>query len=83
MKKSITGLTFAATALFGMSAFAAEPSAVPYSYSQHLDIAKVISMSPIPDNECGVVPATMKYEDSKGVTHVMSYQVVGNGCSKQ
>lgn len=42
-----------------------------YSYSQHLDIARVISMSEVP-NVCEVVPARMTYEDSQeiGRAHV-------------
>ena len=51
-----------------------------YSYSQHLDIAKVISMSEIP-NVCEVVPARMTYEDSQGQKHILEYRVMGNGCS--
>lgn len=51
-----------------------------YSYSQHLDIAKVISMSEIP-NVCEVVPARMTYEDSQGHKHILEYRVMGNGCS--
>lgn len=51
-----------------------------YSYSQHLDIAKVLSMSEIP-NVCEVVPARMTYEDSKGQKHILEYRVMGNGCS--
>ncbi|CAK9890615.1 hypothetical protein PS652_03464 [Pseudomonas fluorescens] len=51
-----------------------------YSYSQHLDIAKVISMSEVP-NVCEVVPARMTYEDSQGKRHVLEYRVMGNGCS--
>lgn len=51
-----------------------------YSYSQHLDIAKVISMSEIP-NVCEVVPARMTYEDSQGKKHILEYRVMGNGCS--
>lgn len=51
-----------------------------YSYSQHLDIAKVISMTEIP-NVCEVVPARMTYEDSQGQKHVLEYRVMGNGCS--
>ncbi|ADR59087.1 Type IIA topoisomerase subunit A [Pseudomonas sp. XWY-1] len=51
-----------------------------YSYSQHLDIARVISMSEVP-NVCEVVPARMTYEDSKGQTHILEYRVMGNGCS--
>mgnify|MGYP003582727630 CR=1 FL=1 len=51
-----------------------------YSYSQHLDIAKVLSMSEIP-NVCEVVPARMTYEDSQGQKHILEYRVMGNGCS--
>ncbi|MDH0020078.1 DUF2790 domain-containing protein [Pseudomonas monteilii] len=51
-----------------------------YSYSQHLDIARVISMSEVP-NVCEVVPARMTYEDSKGQKHILEYSVMGNGCS--
>ena len=51
-----------------------------YRYGSHPDIAKVISVSNIP-NVCEVVPMRMTYEDSKGQRHVMGYQVMGNGCS--
>ncbi|MCO8314092.1 DUF2790 domain-containing protein [Pseudomonas mandelii] len=51
-----------------------------YTYSTHLDIAKVISMSEIP-NVCEVVPAKMEYDDSKGQRHILRYSVMGNGCS--
>jgi hypothetical protein len=45
-----------------------------------LDIARVISMSEVP-NVCEVVPARMTYEDSKGQKHILEYRVMGNGCS--
>ncbi|MHA6164327.1 DUF2790 domain-containing protein [Pseudomonas sichuanensis] len=51
-----------------------------YSYSQHLDIARVISMSEVP-NVCEVVPARMTYEDSQGQKHILEYRLMGNGCS--
>ena len=51
-----------------------------YTYSTHLDIAKVISMSEVP-SVCEVVPARMEYEDSKGQRHILRYSVMGNGCS--
>jgi len=51
-----------------------------YSYSQHLDIARVISMSEVPI-VCEVVPARMTYEDSQGQKHILEYRVMGNGCS--
>ncbi|AIR90009.1 DUF2790 domain-containing protein [Pseudomonas cremoricolorata] len=58
----------------------AEPAVETYSYSQHLDIAKVLNMSPVA-NVCAVVPARMTYEDSHGQRHVVEYEVMGNGCS--
>lgn len=51
-----------------------------YNYSQQLDIARVISMSEVP-NVCEVVPARMTYEDSQGHRHILEYRVMGNGCS--
>lgn len=51
-----------------------------YTYSSHPDIAKVISVSEIPD-VCAVVPMRMTYQDHQGQQHVMAYQVMGNGCS--
>ncbi|ELP98556.1 DUF2790 domain-containing protein [Pseudomonas syringae] len=80
-----------ALALCGISSFAmAEESQAKvaaqqarveqYTYGTHLDIARVISISQIP-NVCAVVPARMVYEDSQGARHTMGYQVMGNGCS--
>ncbi|MCO7577119.1 MULTISPECIES: DUF2790 domain-containing protein [Pseudomonas] len=51
-----------------------------YTYSTDLDIAKVISMSEVPE-VCEVVPARMEYEDSHGQRHILQYHVMGNGCS--
>ncbi|MCD5992685.1 DUF2790 domain-containing protein [Pseudomonas sp. CDFA 602] len=84
-------VSIAVLALCGFSAFAmAEESQTKvamqqarveqYTYGTHLDIARVISISQIPD-VCQVVPARMVYEDSQGKQHIMSYQVMGNGCS--
>lgn len=80
MKKYI--LAFLGSILMTSIAFA-DTSQQPevYKYGDKLDIAKVISMSKIPDNHCEVVPATMTYLDSKGVQHTMEYQVLGEGCS--
>ena len=50
-----------------------------YTYSSDLDIAKVVSMSEVP-NVCEVVPARMEYEDSKGQRRILQYSVMGNGC---
>lgn len=60
---------------------ASSTAPVPYKYGDKLDIAKVVSLSQIPDNTCEVVPATMTYIDSKGVQHTIEYKVLANGCS--
>ncbi|VVN21023.1 hypothetical protein PS645_04301 [Pseudomonas fluorescens] len=57
-----------------------QPIVEQYTYSSHPDIAKVIHMSEVP-NVCEVVPMTMEYDDSKGQRHLMSYTIMGNGCS--
>jgi len=67
-------------AMAGEAKDAAQIPVEQYSYSQHLDIARVISMSEVP-NVCEVVPARMTYEDSKGQKHILEYRVMGNGCS--
>lgn len=51
-----------------------------YTYGSHPDIARVISVSSVP-NVCKVVPMRMTYEDSSGQQHVMGYEVMGNGCT--
>lgn len=56
------------------------PSVEHYNYAMHLDIARVIQMSEIPDT-CGVVPVQMTYEDRNGERHTIEYSVIGNGCS--
>ncbi len=66
----------APTELAGQNA----PVVEDYTYSTHLDVAKVLSMSEIPE-VCQVVPVQMEYEDSQGQRHILQYQVMGNGCS--
>jgi len=58
------------------------PAAVEYTYAQHLDIAKVVSMTSASDlsTTCGPVESHMLYVDSKGVTHNMEYTRLGDGC---
>lgn len=84
-------LLFAALSMFSVYAAAAQPSApsgasqpapvtVQYDYSQHLDIAKVVSITPVNPDSCGPVSANMVYVDSKGVTHSLEYTRLGNGC---
>ena len=66
----------APTELAGQSA----PIVEDYTYSTHLDVAKVLSMSSVPE-VCEVVPVKMEYEDSQGQRHILNYHVMGNGCS--
>ncbi|MFJ7885445.1 DUF2790 domain-containing protein [Pseudomonas sp. NPDC096917] len=69
-------------ASFATVALANETSPAPeqYTYGTKLDIAKVISMSEVPQ-VCEVVPAKMIYEDHQGQRHVLEYKVMGDGCS--
>jgi hypothetical protein len=66
----------APTELAGQNA----PIVEDYTYSTKLDVAKVLSMSEVP-NVCEVVPAKMEYEDSQGQRHILNYKIMGNGCS--
>ena len=71
-----------ATAMAAESAATVTSQQTPvaeYTYSSDLDIAKVVSMSEVP-NVCEVVPARMEYEDSKGQRHILNYSVMGKGC---
>ena len=77
---------FAAMSLFSVFAAAAEPATasqpapIQYNYSQHLDIAKVVSIKADDPDTCGTTNANMVYVDSKGVTHSLEYTRLGNGC---
>jgi hypothetical protein len=80
-------LLVAGMSLFSLVAAAAEPAsssanpaAVQYDYSQHLDIAKVVSIKADDPDTCGTTNANMVYLDSKGVTHSLEYTRMGNGC---
>ncbi|MCU7249706.1 DUF2790 domain-containing protein [Pseudomonas koreensis] len=77
MQKTLLTLTLIA----GLStqAHAAE-EAVAYRYGMNLDIAKVISITPVAD-VCGVVPVEMTYLDSDGAKHILQYSEFGSGCS--
>ncbi|MBW3505221.1 MULTISPECIES: DUF2790 domain-containing protein [unclassified Pseudomonas] len=57
-----------------------QPAVEHYTYATDLDIATVISVTPIAD-VCEVVPAQMTYEDHQGQRHILEYRVMGNGCS--
>ncbi|CRM50824.1 MULTISPECIES: DUF2790 domain-containing protein [Pseudomonas] len=84
-------MSIAILALFGFSTMVmAQEGTAPvqdqhvpveqYSYSTHLDVAKVISQTEVAD-VCGVVPMRMTYEDSQGKRHILAYEVMGTGCS--
>jgi hypothetical protein len=53
------------------------PVAQQYTYSTHLDIAKVISMSTakVGNDESGLAEAHMVYVDHQGATHSVEYTV--------
>uniref|UniRef100_UPI00110C9E07 DUF2790 domain-containing protein n=2 Tax=Pseudomonas TaxID=286 RepID=UPI00110C9E07 len=80
MKLFKTLITASFVMLGSQMAFADQPAVEQYSYSSHLDIAKVIHMDAVPD-VCEVVPVQMTYLDHQGQQHVMEYRVMGNGCS--
>lgn len=60
-------------------AFAAD-EVVAYRYGMPLDIAQVLSITPVAD-VCGVVPVEMTYLDSNGGKHILQYSEFGSGCS--
>lgn len=69
------------TLLGGVCAQAsATDEAVAYRYGMQLDIAQVLSITPVAD-VCGVVPVEMTYLDSHGGKHILQYSEFGSGCS--
>ena len=56
------------------------PEAVDYTYSQSLDVAKVIQITSDNANACGPIQAHMLDLDSKGVEHNLEYTRIGDGC---
>ncbi|WP_433886430.1 DUF2790 domain-containing protein [Pseudomonas vranovensis] len=82
--KSLIAVALVAVSSFALAdeinTAAAQPVVEQYDYSTNLDIAKVISLSTIP-NVCEVVPATMTYEDHQGQRHTIEYRAMGDGCS--
>ncbi len=58
----------------------ASEEAVAYRYGMQLDIAQVVSITPVAD-VCGVVPVEMTYLDSNGAKHILQYSEFGTGCS--
>lgn len=82
--KTLLALVLASVCTFALAdevkTAAAQPVLEQYDYSTNLDIAKVISLSTLP-NVCEVVPATMTYEDHQGQRHTIEYRAMGDGCS--
>jgi hypothetical protein len=80
--KKILFLALSLTA--SLSAYAQEAvvtqDAVPYAYGMHLDIAKVVNITPAVD-VCGPTPVQMTYKDSHGDSHILEYSVIGSGCT--
>ncbi|WP_285420214.1 DUF2790 domain-containing protein [Pseudomonas sp. efr-133-TYG-5] len=72
-------LTLALLAGLTAQAHAAD-EAVAYRYGMTLDIAQVLSITPVAD-VCGVVPVEMTYLDSHGGKHILQYSEFGSGCS--
>ncbi|WP_065260979.1 DUF2790 domain-containing protein [Pseudomonas bananamidigenes] len=67
--------------LAGLAAQAqADEEVGAYRYGMQLDIAQVVSITPVADI-CGVVPVEMTYLDSHGAKHVLQYSEFGTGCS--
>jgi hypothetical protein len=69
---SLTLLFVATGALAAGTHENAELSSVPAG----LDIQNVVSVTPVPGS-CQVEPATMIYIDSHGITHRVTYNVMG------
>ncbi len=80
MKTLVIAALVAFSTVAGAASLPAQNNSVQeYTYGTHLDIAKVISMTDIPD-VCEVVPAKMTYLDHQGERHTIEYRVMGNGC---
>ncbi|MDD0972817.1 DUF2790 domain-containing protein [Pseudomonas fontis] len=83
--KTLLALVLAGVSTFaladGVKEAANPPVVEQYDYSTNLDIAKVISLSTIP-NVCEVVPATMTYEDHQSQRHTIEYRAMGDGCKQ-
>lgn len=75
---SFAVLTLAATSSLAATDPVDSNAAQQYQYGMQLDIAKVVSITPS-SSDCGVVPATMVYQDHDGETHQLQYKVM-NDC---
>ena len=76
---ALNRMCYSFNTLANRQAFAAD-EAVAYRYGMQLDIAHVLSITPVAD-VCGVVPVEMTYLDSHGGKHILQYSEFGSGCS--
>ncbi|MFJ2484144.1 DUF2790 domain-containing protein [Pseudomonas sp. NPDC087598] len=72
-------LSLALLAGFAAQAQATD-EAIAYRYGMQLDVAQVLSITPVAD-VCGVVPVEMTYLDSHGGKHILQFSEFGSGCS--
>jgi len=54
---------------------------VPYQYGMPLHVAKVISMTEQPSQECKVITADMKFIDTAGKPAEISYLKLSDSCN--
>ncbi|MEF9674009.1 DUF2790 domain-containing protein [Pseudomonas sp. MWU13-2100] len=54
---------------------------VPYHYGMPLHVAKVISMTEQPSQECKVITADMKFIDTAGKPAEISYLKLSDSCN--
>ncbi|WP_085728265.1 DUF2790 domain-containing protein [Pseudomonas sp. R37(2017)] len=75
---------FAALNICTLSA-RAEADVAPrtYSYGNHLDIRKVVSLSEDTTPSCGVVNARLTYLDSQSMTQVLNYSKFADNCNSE
>jgi len=57
-----------------------QPAVEDYTYSMHLDVAKVLSVSQV-SSGCEAAPVEMNYLDSAGNQHIVKYLEMGTGCA--
>ncbi|WP_085707686.1 DUF2790 domain-containing protein [Pseudomonas sp. B35(2017)] len=78
--------TLACTAFAGLAQAndtAAPSKAVPYQYGMPLHVAKVVSLTEPPTQDCKVITADMKYIDNNGKPEEISYRKLSDACSFQ
>ncbi|WP_244309060.1 DUF2790 domain-containing protein [Pseudomonas duriflava] len=56
------------------------PAVEHYSYSDHLDIKRVID-TPDLSSFCGIRPIRMTYEDHQNHIHILEYEASGMSCN--